>query len=93
MLKAIVENKNLRLQLMDSNLTKGYAILPLKMRYIREIFFQDKCLIVPAPFGAIASAQNDCSDSNPVIKSGHIFDARRFSGPTKREVSNAYDGD
>src|SRR5437868_1812815 len=57
-LKPVVENEDLALQLLDSRLSQFSAVGPLEVRHIGQVLFQDHRFVVPASLRAVAPAED-----------------------------------
>src|SRR5215471_4179391 len=90
MLKTVVENQDLGVDLFDRRLSKGHSIFALEVRDIRQVLLQDQCLIIPAPIAAVTPAQDRDAQSTLAVEPSHVFDTRRFSGTAQSEVANTH---
>ncbi len=93
MLEAIVQHQDVALQLLDRRPRQGDSISSLQMRHIGEVLFQHQCLIVPARYTSVTSAQQCHLQAALAKEPRDPFDARRLAGAADRQVADADDRD
>ena len=94
MLKAVVEDEQLRIEFLDGNSRGRDAVGVLQVRNVGAELFEDERFVIDSAFRrAVAAAEKTDADAVLAKRSRNVCGERRLAGAADGDVAETDDGD